>query len=69
MHTLESGKLRKFMDTEWEQNTKRNFDGTDGPWPIEIPQNHDKGKIKAVFKKQQPAVLQLNQFGKSSDFG
>jgi hypothetical protein len=49
------------MEKEWETGVKRNFDGTAGPWPIELPQNQHKKStaLKSVFKKEPSNLLQM----------
>lgn len=49
------------MEREWENNIKRNFDGTAGPWLIDTPPNQHNRRMKAmrsVFKKEESTVLQ-----------
>jgi hypothetical protein len=55
---------RRFMEKEWENGVKRNFDGSPGPWPIELPQNQLKksSAIKSVFKKEQSNLLQMERY-------
>ncbi|KAL2070911.1 hypothetical protein VTL71DRAFT_13937 [Oculimacula yallundae] len=50
----------RFMEREWENNVKRNFDGTAGPWLIETPQVQQNRRLKAVrsvFKREESTVL------------
>ncbi|KAF8863039.1 actin-like ATPase domain-containing protein [Acephala macrosclerotiorum] len=60
-HTMDKDAERRFMEREWELNVKRNFDGTHGPWPVELPQtqHNRKHSLKNVFKKEESSILTL----------
>ncbi|KAE8443514.1 hypothetical protein EG329_001754 [Mollisiaceae sp. DMI_Dod_QoI] len=62
MSSLNADARRRFMDREWEYNLKRNFDGNDGPWPVELPQipHSRKSALRSIFKKEQSNILALN---------
>ncbi|KAH9224084.1 hypothetical protein DL95DRAFT_517343 [Leptodontidium sp. 2 PMI_412] len=61
MRSLSRETEKRFMEREWENNIKRNFDGTAGPWLIDTPPNQQNRRMKAmrsVFKKEESTVLQ-----------
>jgi len=37
MNNLSRDVEKRFMEKEWENNVKRNFDGSEGPWPVDLP--------------------------------
>lgn len=49
------------MEKEWENNVKRNFDGSDGPWLVDLPQKPPKAgaALLKVLKKEKSNVLAL----------
>lgn len=62
MSTLDPDTEKRFMEKEWELSVKKNFDGTAGPWLVELPQDPNNGKrsaLKAAFKKPQSNILAL----------
>jgi hypothetical protein len=62
MQTLDNGQTRRFMDREWEQGAKKNFDNTSGPWHIELPQNLHRARL-SVLRKPKSNILTLEKFG------
>lgn len=61
MQTLDSGQIRRFMDREWEQGVKRNFDNITGPWHVELPQNLHRGRGLSILKKPKSNILTLEK--------
>lgn len=62
MCNLDSDTEKRFMEKEWELSVKKNFDGTAGPWLVELPQDPHKGKrtaLKAMIKKPESNILSL----------
>lgn len=65
MNTLSPEAERRFMEREWEHNAKRNYDGSSRLWPVELPQDLQRGRstaLKSVFKKEQSNILQLERY-------
>lgn len=63
MNHLDRETEKRFMEKEWENNIKRTFDGTKGPWLVDTPQNQNKGKvvaIKSIFKKEVSNILRVD---------
>ncbi|KAF4633007.1 hypothetical protein G7Y89_g5117 [Cudoniella acicularis] len=59
---LDNEAEKRFMEKEWEYNLKRNFDGTDGQWVVELPQKEKKSRasaLKAVFTEKKSNILRL----------
>jgi hypothetical protein len=61
MKNLPSNIEKRFMEREWENNVKRNFDGSDGPWIVDLPQKPQKSAaaLRSVFTKEKPGILEL----------
>jgi hypothetical protein len=59
MNSLSRDVEKRFMEKEWENNVKRNFDGSGGPWLVDLPQKPPSSAIKSMFKKEKPSTLTL----------
>jgi hypothetical protein len=65
MNKLDSETERRFMEKEWENNVKRNFDGTPGPWTVELPHTQQTKRVawkSLVGKKEKSNILQLQGY-------
>lgn len=65
MNSLSAEAEKRFMEKEWETNVKRNFDGTDGPWMVELPQKQQRGKLsalKSIVRDEKSNILQIEGF-------
>ncbi|KAH6664839.1 hypothetical protein B0J14DRAFT_606807 [Halenospora varia] len=64
MSKLSPESEKRFMEKEWEYNVKRNFDGSVGPWNVQLPQRSETSRsasLKAVFKtKKESNILSLH---------
>jgi hypothetical protein len=59
MNSLSRDVEKRFMEKEWENSVKRNFDGSEGPWLIDLPQKPHSSSIRSMFKKEKPTMLTL----------
>jgi hypothetical protein len=61
MNNLPHDVENRFMEKEWENNVKRNFDGSDGPWHVDLPQKPPKagGSLRGLLSKDKPGTLEL----------
>lgn len=62
MSKLGADSEKRFMEKEWEYNLKRNFDGSEGPWIVELPQKLETSKkaaLKAVFGSKKGSNILL----------
>jgi hypothetical protein len=65
MNKLDSETERRFMEKEWENNVKRNFDGTEGPWAVELPQTQQTRRAawkSIVGRTEKSNILKLPGF-------
>jgi len=59
MNSLSVDVQKRFMEKEWENNVKRNFDGSEGPWLVDLPQRPPSSALKSIFKKEKSTMLTL----------
>jgi hypothetical protein len=61
MKNLSRDAEKRFMEREWENNIKRNFNGSEGPWLAGFPQKPPSSAIKSMFRKEKPTMLTLER--------
>ena len=61
MNNLPVNVEKQFMEREWEHGVKRNFDGSNGPWIVDLPQKPQKpvAALRSLFQKQKSSTLAL----------
>ncbi len=62
MSSLSKDVEKRFMEKEWESNVKRNFDGSDGPWVVDLPQRPPSSGLKSMFKREKSTMLTLEGY-------
>jgi hypothetical protein len=60
VNSLNRESIKRFMEKEWEYGIKRNFDDTEGPWKVDLPQAIHR-KHAFHFKKERSNTLDLKR--------